>query len=245
MALREEFETTGRWLFRWRSYLPLLLAGIILAGLVEFEYPGHDHALDLAWEMLCLALALLGLGLRAYTTGHTLKGTSGRNTKTQRALALNTTGAYSLLRHPLYLANYFCWLGIALFPRVWWVAVMVTLVFWLYYERIMFAEEEFLRRTFGPPYEAWAGATPAFVPRLSLWRPPESPFSMKTVLRREPSSWLAVVSCFCVQEIAGDLLVEGTFEIDPFWLVLFSATLAAYAILKIMKNKKMLHVTGR
>jgi hypothetical protein len=36
MALKEEFERVGNWLFRWRSYLPLLLAGIILTGMENF-----------------------------------------------------------------------------------------------------------------------------------------------------------------------------------------------------------------
>ena len=62
---------------------------------------------------------------------------------------LNTSGLYSVVRHPLYLGNYLMWLGVALFSRTWWAPVIVSLVFWLYYERIMFAEEEFLRRQFG------------------------------------------------------------------------------------------------
>lgn len=244
-SLREQFETSGTWLFRWRSYLPLLLAGLVLASLEQFEYPGHSHAWDLAWELLCLTLSLAGLAIRAYTTGHTPKGTSGRNTKRQRAAALNISGAYSLVRHPLYLGNFLCWLGISMFPRTWWASVIFILAFWLYYERIMFAEEEFLRRSFGTAYEQWALRTPAFLPRRAGWRPPELSFSARTVLKREPSSWLAVVAAFSVMELVGDLVAEGRLELDLFWLILFSLSLLLYTILRVLKKQKRLDVAGR
>ena len=99
--------------------------------------------------------------------GFVPKDTSQRNTGRPQAAALNTTGLYSLVRHPLYVGNYLMWLGVALFTGAWWAPVIVSLVFWLYYERIMFAEEEFLRRRFGGDYTAWASTVPAFLPRCA------------------------------------------------------------------------------
>jgi len=75
--------------------------------------------------------------------GYAPRGTSGRHTLRQEAKRLNSSGMYSLLRHPLYLGNALMWLGISLFVHVWWVVVISMLIFWIYYERIMFAEEEF------------------------------------------------------------------------------------------------------
>jgi protein-S-isoprenylcysteine O-methyltransferase Ste14 len=190
MALKEEFEKVGNWLFRWRSYLPLFLAGIILTGMRNFEYPGNSHYLDRVWELLCLAISFLGLAMRSYTIGHAPKGTSERNTHSQEAKSLNMTGMYSIVRHPLYLGNLFCWLGVSMFPRVWPVSVIVILAFWIYYERIMFAEEEFLRKKFGEEYEKWANKTPAFFPRLKNWVPNVLPFSIRNVLKREYSGSL-------------------------------------------------------
>ena len=103
MALREHFEDSGHWLFRWRSYLPLVGLAVILLALREYEYPGHSETLDHLWEAVCLFVSFAGLAIRSYTIGHTPKGTSGRNTKHQVADRLNTTGAYSLVRNPLYL----------------------------------------------------------------------------------------------------------------------------------------------
>src|SRR5689334_21586787 len=88
------------------------------------------------------------------------------------ALCATTTGMYSLVRHPLYLGNYFLWLGVVLVSRVWWAPVLAILVFWLCYERIMFAEEAYLRQQFGDAFGEWAQRTPAVLPAFTHWRPP-------------------------------------------------------------------------
>ncbi len=246
MPLKEEFEKVGNWLFRWRSYLPLLVAGIILTGMRSFEYPDDSHYLDRLWEILCLAISFFGLAIRGYTIGHTPKGTSERNTCSQEAANLNTTGMYSIVRHPLYLGNFFCWLGVSLFPRVWMVTVIVILAFWLYYERIMFAEEEFLRRKFGKEYEEWAERTPVFLPRLRDWVPNILPFSFRNVLKREYSGLFAIIVSFTFLEIVWDFLAEEKIELDPMWGIIFLIGMLAYLCLRTLKKKtKILDVPGR
>ena len=118
MALREEFERTGNWLFRWRSYLPLLLVGLFLVALTNFRYPIGSYELDRNWKIICLLISFSGLALRMYVVGCVPRGTSGRNVTEQRAEVLNTTGIYSLVRHPLYLGNFLIWFGIILSVRL-------------------------------------------------------------------------------------------------------------------------------
>jgi len=246
MPLREEFEATGNWLFRRRGYLPLILFPLLLVAARRSGYPSGDHRLDLAWEGVCLALALLGLALRVATVGFVPRETSGRNTGGQRAGTLNTSGLYSIVRHPLYLGNYLMWLGVALFPRSWWAPVIVSLVFWLYYERIMFAEEEFLRRKFGPLYFSWAASTPAFVPRPTLWRAPAAPFSVLTVLRREHSSLLALIASLTALEVASDYAYTGHLVLDPVWGTALASTLVLCLTVRAIKHRtRLLHVEGR
>ncbi len=246
MALKEDFEKLGNWLFRWRSYLPLALTAVGLLGMREFSYPLRNHLADLLWEIFCLSVSLFGLGIRMYIIGHAPKGCSERNTRHKEAVVLNVTGLYSLVRHPLYLGNFFCWLGVSMFPRVWYVTVIFILFFILYYERIMLAEEEFLRRKFGDEFEKWADRTPAFIPSFKKWVPNSLPFSLRHVLKREYSGFFAIICCFTFLEISGDVIARGQLGLDPMWIVLFSGATLVYLSLRTLKKKtKILDVAGR
>ena len=146
MPMREEFVKQGNKLFKRRSFFPFLSLPLIGLAFWDYTYPSGGQAVDMSWEIFCLLVSTLGLFLRVLVAGSAPKRTSGRNTrKGQVAHEVNQTGMYSIVRHPLYLANFVIALGWFLFFRQWWVAVTFTLLFWLYYERIMFAEEEFLR----------------------------------------------------------------------------------------------------
>ena len=246
VALREEFEREGTWLFRWRSYLPLALLALVLIEMMDFTYLGNSETLDLIWETFCMLVSSVGLAIRAFTVGYTPRGTSGRNTANQVADVLNTTGIYSIVRHPLYLGNFVIYLGMSMFPHQWWLTLIFVLAFWLYYERIMFAEERFLQEKFGGEFAAWAEKTPAFIPNLKLWRPPELPFSFRNVLRREYNGFFAIVLTFFVLEVRGDFAVEGRFQVEPGWLILLVLSLIIWAVLRTLKRKsRVLDVEGR
>jgi protein-S-isoprenylcysteine O-methyltransferase Ste14 len=245
-SLQRQSAASGAWLFRWRSYCPLVLIALLLAALPRFSYPLGSHTLDTLWEVLCLAVSMLGLFIRCHTVGHTPRGTSGRNTRSQVADTLNTTGLYSALRNPLYLGNFLMMLGVILFVRTVWAPVIYSLAFWLYYERIIMAEEAFLKSKFGPAYEAYLARTPAFIPDFRLWRPAALPFSMKNVLKREYNGFFGVVAGFTALEVSGDYIVKGRLVVDPAWAVLFLAALAVFLTLRTLKKKtRLLHVEGR
>ncbi len=246
MSLREDFEQSGIWLFRWRSYLPLALIGILLISLHDFDYLFHSKIVDQIWEMVCLLVSVLGLSIRIITIGHIPKRTSGKNTKQQVADSLNTTGIYSLVRHPLYLGNFFIGLGVALFPGFWWLVIIYILSFWLYYERIMFAEEAFLRNKFGNQYEEWANKIPTFCPKFKNYVPPSLPFSWKTVLKRESNSFFSLILVMFGLEEVSELLLNGKLEFDLQWIIIVSVSIFIWIILRIIKKKtKWLEVDGR
>lgn len=236
MPLQEEFERSGSWLFRWRSYLPLAFAGILLMVMGEYRYPGDSETLDHVWEGFCLVVSFLGLFIRIITVGYTAEGTSGRNTKRQVANSLNVKGAYSLVRHPLYLGNFFMFLGVVLFVHLWWFTLIYILAFWLYYERIMFSEEAFLRKKFGDEYLAWADTTPAFIPRFGNYRKTDLPFSLKKVLRKEYNGFFAVIFTMFALEQLGEVVQNGSLELDLHWGILLSLGIVLWATLRIMKK---------
>ncbi len=248
MALREEIERQGNWLFRWRSYLPLLVIPVFIIALQHSKVLENiigDRATDY-WEALSIVISFLGLGIRCFTVGYVPKGTSGRNTKSQLAESLNTTGMYSIVRNPLYLGNFIIVFGITLFIQVWWFALMVWVGFWLYYERIMFSEEEFLRKKFGLLFIEWAEKTPALFPRFKNWKKPSLPFSLKSVIRREFSTFFSIIAVFFFLEVGTNLLLNGKFKIRLSWVYFFIFGSVVYLTCLVLKKKtKLLNVSGR
>jgi protein-S-isoprenylcysteine O-methyltransferase Ste14 len=244
--LREEFQQTGNWLFRWRSYLPLLLLVLAIPAIYESASRSSYHPFPTAWEVLALTLAFTGLAVRILTVGHVPAGTSGRNTLRQVASSLNVTGMYSVVRHPLYLGNFLMWFGISLLPRCWWFTVITVLVFWVYYERIMFAEEGFLWENFGEEYRQWAARTPAFIPRLQNWVKPDLSFSVKSAISREYSTFFAIIVIFTVFSVFRGWVARGSLVPDRGTMVLFAIGLFIYVTVRVLKkNTVVLRAEGR
>jgi len=240
MALKEELENSGNWLFRWRSYLPLLMVVVAIIDMRHFTYLYNDYDRNLYWEAGCLLVSLAGLIIRAVVVGYVPEGTSGRNTFGQEAVSLNTTGMYSIVRHPLYLGNFFIWFGIFLFMRHWHMSLICTFCFWLYYERIIFAEEEFLRRKFGREFEKWAANTPCFIPQVGMWKPPSTFFSWKKVLKDEYSGLFAIIVSFVFLDVLSTRIVSGKMMFSWEWQVLFWMGFSIYLTLRTMKKRGIL-----
>lgn len=241
MALQEEFEKRGLWLFRYRGLLPLV---ILVAGTLIYLHgklqPGFscldEQPYEFYYEIFCLIVGLFGLGIRIYTVAYTPPLTSGRNVKGQLAETLNNTGIYSIVRHPLYLGNFFMWLSPALLTGHIWFILFFCLVYWIYYERIMFAEEQFLRKKFGKPYLEWAEAVPAFIPKRKGFKRPLVPFNWKKVLRNEKNGLAALFLILCLFDIAGELVRNETNYNFILWGGLILSTVL-YLVLKYLKYK--------
>jgi protein-S-isoprenylcysteine O-methyltransferase Ste14 len=250
MALQEEMEKQGLWLFRYRGSIPLI---IFFIGFAVFLYSELHPEFFLIKNLLpttlleigCVSLSLFGLFIRIYAVGHTPKNTSGRNVGRQLAESLNSTGIYSMVRHPLYLGNFFMWLGpAAMTGSIWFIAAFV-LFYWVYYERIMFAEEQFLRRKFEQIYLDWSDKTPAFWPSFKNFVKPALPFSWKKILKKEKNGLAAIFVIFCVFDLASNL-VQGSREFNPVWIWLAGVSIIIYLILKVLKShSRLLNEEGR
>ncbi|WP_375585652.1 methyltransferase family protein [Cyclobacterium xiamenense] len=242
MALQEEFEAQGNWLFKYRSYIPivLLLTGLALIlsnQTTDFSSSVRGNTAVLAYIYYCIGL--IGLLIRAYTIGYTPRNTSGRNTTAgQVADQLNTTGIYSTVRHPLYLGNFITWLAIAFLTGNFWYVLLFVLMYWLYYERIMFAEEQFLRRKFGKDYLNWAEKVPAFIPNIRHFKKSPLRFSIKKVLRKEKNGVFAYMLVFAV--FSGLKQMINQQPTDVVFVILAILSGAAYVLLKILKYKTSL-----
>jgi protein-S-isoprenylcysteine O-methyltransferase Ste14 len=245
MALVHEFENSGNWLFKRRSWLPVFF---VAAGLLMM-YLGNRQAIifDLRDEMIFLGVSILGQIVRILTVGFTPKNTSGRNTSGgQIADELNISGIYSVIRHPLYIGNFLMWLGPVLFLRSVWFTIVFGLVYWLYYERIMFAEEQFLRKKFGEVYDRYSEKVKAFLPFHVKFIPTKLSFSVRNVMKREYNSFFNVFVVFTVLDLFRNFFLSERIFLTEIWMWLLTGSGVIWLIIRLIrKQTKWLNVEGR
>lgn len=250
-GLAAELRAQGEGLFRWRSYAPVLVMALLVGQVVVAPVPAGGPGAGAAWTAAGLLLGALGLALRAWTAGTVPEGTSGRGTREQRADTLNTSGAYSLVRHPLYLGNALLWAGVAAVAGSPGAVLVTVLVFWLYYERIMIAEERFLWERHGEAFTAWAARTPAFLPRLSAWPPrgwrsSPRPFRLRAALGRDYPALYAFVAATTAVALTRQVAGGAGWRLPLPWLAWFTAGTTAYVVLHALKRlTRALEVEGR
>lgn len=241
MALTEQMQGQGTWLFKHRGILPLIIFFIGAGLFLENELNPENWILkekfhQMLYEFTCLGISFFGFFIRVYTVGYSRPNTSGRNTSQQVADELNTKGIYSMVRNPLYVGNFFMWLGIAMLTGNFWFVIAFTLFYFLYYERIIFTEEEFLKQKFGETYLNWAQKTPIIVPKFSAFVPSEYRFNWKKVLRQEKNGFAALLLIFCLFDILGELFKKDS-DINEILMLFGLFSVLIYFILKFLKYK--------
>jgi len=250
MPLQEELEEQGQWLFKYRGVIPVFIFVIGFGLYVYMKYNPdkfyfEETDFENVWFYLCFGISLFGLLIRVITIGATPPNTSGRNTKEQVADTLNTKGLYSIVRHPLYLGNFFMWLGPAMLLENFWFLIAFVFLFMLYYERIMFAEEQFLRRKFGERYLNWATRTPAFFPSFKNFEKTQLIFCWKKVLKNEKTGIMLLFVVFAVMHVTGQLIQKkGSYDFLIIGLGIVS--ILYYVVVKIIsKQTNLLNVAHR
>ena len=234
MKLLDHFSHAGDAFFRLRSYLPLLL----LPAFVLSARAGADTGQP--WRVLCegagFLISMAGLGLRVFTIGSAPPGTSERSTRDPRASLLNATGAYSVIRHPLYLGNTLIAFGLALFTATWFLPTIVVLAGLLYHERISVREEMFLEARFGDAFRSWAREVSALVPAFSRYRPPSGRFRWKKVLAREFHALFVIGAGFLFLDVLGHVFATGHLAASPIWTAGFAVTGVLFLVLTALKK---------
>jgi protein-S-isoprenylcysteine O-methyltransferase Ste14 len=165
----------GAWLFRYRSFLPVPLALVLL--LVR---RGETHAPGVVVAGVLLVVA--GQGLRLWAVRHI--GTISR-TRTTRYGPLMTAGPYAIVRNPLYVGNWLLWSGFAVWSGLLWMLPVAWLVFYAQYGAIAKWEAAFIRGKYPEAYDGYAREVRAWTPR---W-PPRAALAPVSPLH----AWRAVV----------------------------------------------------
>ena len=242
MALQEDMRQQGNWLFKYRSYLPLfiLVIGLALYILKELNIDfilGQETTGEYIYNSICLFIGLFGLYIRFHVVGYAAENTSGKNTAEQKADTVNSTGFYSIVRHPLYLGNFLMWLSAAMLIANIWFILVFCLVYWVYYERIMYAEEAYLRDKFGDSYLNWANTVPTFFPRCKNYRKPSLPFNWMKAIKSEKNSFAALTLIFCLFDIIGQIITQR-YNFNYVFIGLSIFSLLMYVVIKILKVRK-------
>lgn len=149
---------TGAWLFRYRSFLPIPLALVLL--FVRFGVT--DGAALVAFGAVTVFAGQL---VRLWAVRHI--GTISR-TRTTRYGPLMTAGPYAIVRNPLYVGNWLLWTGFALWSRLLWMLPVAWLVFFFQYRAIARWEASFIRSKYPGAYDDWARHVRPWMPR---WPP--------------------------------------------------------------------------
>ncbi|TGK06197.1 lipid A Kdo2 1-phosphate O-methyltransferase [Leptospira fletcheri] len=252
MALIEELDKQGNFLFRWRSYVPGFILLLCLYALKDYQFLNGSYEDNLYYAAACFLVSLIGLAVRCFVIGYAPARTSGRNTKEQVADLVNMEGIYSLVRHPLYLGNFLLYLGPVLYFRNLPLTLVFVLFFGFYYERIMFTEEKFLREKFGKEYLDWADRIPAFFPKWKGYVKPKLSFSFRNILKREYPSLFGVTVIFVLFDFLASFLNGFASWTAPWEAItepqiwIFGIGAVFYILVRIIvKTTRLLHVEGR
>jgi protein-S-isoprenylcysteine O-methyltransferase Ste14 len=260
MLLKDRFVHAGNTLFRYRGAQFLLMIPVF-----ALYRSNLVHTQDsIAYSALCVAVAACGMIVRAMTVGFVTNLTSGRNTLHQVAEELNSTGAYSIVRNPLYVGNYLILLAALMIAQSAQIVFLGTIVFAAFYTPIIFTEEAFLVDKFRERFSDYARGVNCIVPSLKNYRPPSAPFSFKMLLKREHDTWLTTTLALTAGEALRQMLARtpyrsaatalngdtclwsgaaldavGVITLDAVFYALILAVVPLWTILKFLKKTRM------
>jgi protein-S-isoprenylcysteine O-methyltransferase Ste14 len=237
-ALDEYLRKVGTIFFRWRSYIPLLLIPLLFLKLHDLQRTFTNQYIETIYQALCLIISFTGEFVRILTIGFVPSGTSGRNTKAQRATILNTTGIYSITRNPLYLGNYMMILGISIFSRSWEIIILNSIFFLIFYVPIILTEENFLLGKFGNIFSEYTSKAPCFFPKFHLWTPSENKWSWGMVIRREYSSLLSLALSYVFVAHLRLYVIGKEIIYSKAWLIFGGVFLLMWIIVRILRLLK-------
>ncbi len=138
-------------------------------------------------------IVLLGLTLRFFSMGFAGDWMRGSEVRADYVL---DEGLYSVMRHPLYLGNFFIGFGFTLISGFYsfYVLPFYSFIFFFYYYLIVKEEEGYLLRKFGERFILYRKSKPAFFPNFKNWN--KGQFLGKKALQMEFSTYLTVAFIF-------------------------------------------------
>jgi protein-S-isoprenylcysteine O-methyltransferase Ste14 len=233
----------GNFLFRHRNAVfPLVFLAIVLLDSPRYLFgsPAWDRVMD----GVGIAIAGAGQLIRIAVIGLAYIRRGGRDGRVY-ADELVTAGLFAHSRNPLYVGNMAVFVGlfVILNSRLGWL-LGVPFVF-VGYASLVRAEEDFLRRKFGAPYEDYCRNVNRFIPSLRGIRSTLSSmrFNWRRVVVKEYGStwtWLTVVIALLFWE---RVVVEGVESIRgdaPAYVSCWLGVTFLYGVARFLKKSRRL-----
>lgn len=235
--IERDMAKSGRIFFRFRKYAStaVIVGGALVIwskGGTAFADPLRQFSYDSFW----IAVAIFGALTRLIASGFAALGTSGEGKAGAEAEELNTSGAYSLVRNPLYVGRVLTFTGLAFFTGAWEFGALVFCLSILFYERVIAYEETFLGAKFGDAYEDWCGRVPAFLPRLKGWVTPDRDWSWRRLFFRESFKVLDLASTIVLYGILRLYATTGLWQIEPAKQIVLLLLVAGYVTMITLKR---------
>ncbi|MBN1695749.1 hypothetical protein JW879_10205 [candidate division WOR-3 bacterium] len=173
----------GKFLFKYRSFLPI---PYFLFLLIVIEFNPFSF-------LTGSFIVLLGLLIRFFSQG--FAGDWMRGSEVEASYMLDE-GAYSIMRHPLYMGNFFIGFGFTLASNFYLILLLpfYSLIFFVYYFLIVREEENYLEEKFGERFIRYRKSTPAIWLNFRKWK--SGKFLSRNALRMESSTYLTVSFIF-------------------------------------------------
>ena len=237
MKLQNQILHVGKYLFQYRGQIPILLILIAAPVIYKSSYFANIP-IETQSILKCIAIliALVGLMIRFVTVATTPIGTSGKNRKKQVADQLNTSGIYSIVRNPLYLANYLIWLGLSIYSLSYLLIIITSLFFFIIYEKIILVEEDFLTKKYQEKYEIYSAKTPCFFPNLNNYIKSNIDFDFKKIIREEYSPTLSTIISFIYIDILSYYAFKDVIYFNKTHIITVLISVSIVFILKILKS---------
>ena len=150
----------GNWIFHYRNFLfPLFYLLLFIPSPEIFN--NYSTAI-----ITGLIISLTGEGIRMIVMGLVNIQHGGRN-RTIHSSDLITGGIFSHSRNPLYIGNILILSGLGVAANSLIFILVMIPVFIFFYQAIVLAEEDFLQKNFGAPYQEYRSRVNRWLPDFS------------------------------------------------------------------------------
>ena len=229
-AAKTAFILIGDWLFKYRN---MAFPAVLILLMVIFPPVPllGDPARDWLFDLIGVAICVLGSGLRMWVIGFAYIKRGGLNKKVY-ADTLVTEGMFGVSRNPLYVSNAVVLLGILLVHGSPWLMGLGVLYFGFAYAAIVAAEEHYLRGKFGDKYLAYCRDVNRFWPDFTRYRAArrDMVFNWRYSVIKDYSSIFAWIAAVIVLRAYGQV----SWGQMPATLAALAPTIAALLVVTVL-----------